>query len=190
MAKLHVGDKMPDFTFNTAYESGKTVHEVIGTKGKTIFWVLRYIGCTTCRYDVHMMASRYQDFLDLDAQIYVVMQSEQETAREDLKEMPLPFDIICDSKMEIYSALEILPALSREDRMPKDPEGIRKLEEKKQRIKELGLVHGKYEGNEQQLPALFIVERDGTVSYAHYAKNSIDMPSVDEMLKILKDMGK
>jgi len=35
---------------------------------------------------------------------------------------------------------------------------------------------------------LFVVDQDGTVSYAHYAKNSIDMPTVDEMLEVIKNI--
>ncbi len=188
MSKLSVGDKMPNFVFNTAYENSKTVEEVLRQKSKTVFWVLRYIGCTTCRYDVHVMSTRYQEFLDLDTQIYVVMQSEPINVREDLKDIKLPFDIICDTGMDIYKSLEIHAAACKEDRMPTDPSDIAKLEEKKKKVQESGIVHGKYEGNEQQLPALFVVERDSTVSYSHYAKNSIDMPTVDEMLNIIKNM--
>ena len=188
MAKLVVGDKMPNFIFNTAYESNKTVEKVIKEKKRTVFWVLRYIGCTTCRYDVHVMASRYQKFLDLDTQIYVVMQSEPANVREDLKDAKLPFDIICDPAMEIYRSLEIRPAASQQDRLPTALAEIAKLEEKKKKVAEAGFVHGKYEGDEQQLPALFVVECDGTVSFAHYAKNSIDMPTVDEMLKVLREL--
>lgn len=186
MAKLSLGDKMPNFTFDTAYETGKTVKEVIQNKKNTIFWVLRYIGCPTCRYDVHMMAERYQEFLALDTQILVVMQSEPAVVREDLKDTKLPFAIICDSKMEFYQSLQIPATACKEDRMPTDPAGIEKLEEKRKKVKEAGFVHGKYEGNEQQLPALFVVRQDGTTVYVHYAQNSIDMPTVDEMLKIIK----
>lgn len=186
MAKLQVGNQMPNFTFNTAYETGKTVEVALKGKSKTIFWVLRYIGCTSCRYDVHMLAERYQEFLALDTQIYVVMQSEAAIVREDLKDSKLPFDIICDTDMEIYRSLEIMAAACKEDRMPVDPKEIAKLEEKKKKIKEAGFVHGKYEGNEQQLPALFMVDPHSTVIYAHYAQNSIDMPSVEEMLAIIK----
>ena len=60
---------------------------------------------------------------------------------------------------------------------------------KKQKIKEAGFVHGKYEGNEQQLPAMFDVDPDGSVVYAHYAKNSIDMPTVEEMFRILDGLS-
>ena len=188
MARLSVGDRMPNFTFDTAYENAKTVESSLKGKKRTVFWVLRYIGCTVCRYDVHVIFTRYREFLDLDAQVFVVMQSEPKNVREELKDAKLPFDIICDTGMEIYEALEIRAAATKEDMRPADPEGIAKMEGKRNKAKESGFVHGKYEGNEQQLPAIFIVERDGTVSYAHYAKNIIDMPTVDEMLDILGKM--
>ncbi len=187
MARLNVGDRMPDFAFDTAYERGLTVNKVLPKAKRTVFWVLRYIGCTTCRYDVHILAQEYARFEKAGAQLFVVMQSQPENVRADLADNRLPFEIVCDPQMRIYDALEIYAAPSKEARMPTDPEQIKKLEEKKQRVKEAGFVHGKYEGNEQQLPALFVVEQDGVVSYAHYAKNSIDMPTPDEMLKWLEE---
>lgn len=75
MAKLQVGDKMPSFTFQTESQSGLTTESVL-RGGRTVFWVLRYIGCTTCRYDVHQIAARYGDFQKRGAQVYVVMQSD------------------------------------------------------------------------------------------------------------------
>jgi hypothetical protein len=42
-----------------------------------------------------------------------------------------------------------------------------------------------YEGNEQQLPALFIIDEQGTVTCAHYAQNIMDMPLIDDVLKLL-----
>jgi len=188
VAKLFIGDKMPNFFFDTIYENGKSVYEILGKKERTVFWILRYIGCTTCRYDVHVMSLRYQEFIDLDAQIYVVMQSEASNVRDDLKEMKLPFDIICDPKMEIYQKFEIPDVTCKQDMMPTDSADLAKLAEKRMRIEEAGIVHGKYEGNELQLPAFFVIERDGTVSYAHYAKNIIDMPTVDEILNLLREI--
>jgi peroxiredoxin len=187
MAKLAINDKMPDFKFDTVYEQGKTVAETIQSKKHTIFWVLRYIGCPTCRYDVHNMFLHYAEFTALDAQILVVMQSDPAVVKETLEEHKLPFDIICDPKMEIYNRFQISAAASREDRMPTDPEEIERLDKKRAQVKASGFVHGKYEGNEQQLPAIFLVRQDGTVTYAHYAKNSIDMPTIDDILKIIKN---
>ncbi len=88
MAKLHVGDKMPFFTFQTESQSGLTTESVL-RNGRTVFWVLRYIGCTTCRYDIHQIAAYYEEFQKRGVQVYVVMQSDPAVVREDLKDSPL-----------------------------------------------------------------------------------------------------
>jgi len=188
MSKISAGNKIPNFEFNTAYENNVTVESILKKKEKTVFWVVRYIGCPPCRLDVHLIAKEYEKFLELNTQVFVVMQSEQATIREDLKDVKLPFDIICDSKMKFYKELEILPAASMEELAPKNQEDIAKWKEKIKNIKEAGFVHGKYEGDEQQLPALFIVDREGTVEYAHYGKNIVDMPTVYEVLRIINNL--
>ena len=188
MSKLTVGSQFPDFKFNTGYKTGLTVNEEVKKAEKTIFWVLRYIGCTTCRYDVHLLSQRYAEFKALGAQILVVMQSEPATVQNDLKDSPLPFEIICDVDQEIYKTLEIRATETREERQPTSPEDIAKWQTKIAAVKASGFVHGKYEGNEQQLPAFFVTDSDAKVLYAHYAANSIDMPTVDEALEIVKKL--
>lgn len=51
------------------------------------------------------------------------------------------------------------------------------------------MVHGAYEGREQQLPALFVLDQTGTAKYVHYAENSIDMPSVEEVITVLEHLA-
>ena len=182
MAKLRVGDRMPDLAFHTGYEEGRSV--LASLKGKTVFWVLRYIGCTVCRYDVHLIAQRYDEFRAKGAQVFVVMQSDSAHVRRDLESTGtvLPFDIICDETQEFYRTLSIEAAESMEALTAGCMDALRV---KGGKAKECGFAHGDYEGNEQQLPALFIVEEDGTVSYAHYAADLMDMPTVDEVLALL-----
>lgn len=182
MARVRVNDAFPGFTFSTAYEDDLNSKDIL--KGKTVFWFLRYIGCTVCRYDVHLLQERYDEFLKKGAQVYVAMQSDREHVRKDLESTgtKLPFSIICDPEQKIYELLDIVPAESMEALT----EGVREqLKEKGGKARELGFVHGDYEGNEQQLPALFIVNEDGTVAYAHYARNIMDMPLIDDVLAIL-----
>ncbi len=182
MAKLEKGAMMPDFTFNTGYKTGLKVSEVVKDAERTIFWVLRYIGCTTCRYDVHVLAGRYNEFVNKGAQIYVVMQSDAAIVRRDLEGYEMPFEIICDTEMEIYKELEI-GSFDKDE--PRAPATMEKIMEKVGKAKALGFEHGDYEGNEQQLPALFVTGKDAKVIYAHYAKDGADMPNADEMLAIL-----
>ena len=87
MAKYQVGDKMPQFVFDTAYQTQVKIEDVL--EGKTVFWVLRYIGCTVCRYDVHLIQERYQEFKDKNAKVFVVMQSDQQHIQNDLKDIQL-----------------------------------------------------------------------------------------------------
>ena len=180
MSKVVVGDQIPDFVFDKANASGVHLHQVL--KGKTVLWVLRYIGCTVCRYDVHLIQQNYQKFVDKGAQVFVVMQSDVPHIQKDLEGVDLPFDIICDPQMNIYKTLEILPAASKEELLG---DGLEKLQKKGAAAAEAGFSHGDYEGDESQLPALFIVEEDAKISYAHYAKSIMDMPTVNDVLEML-----
>ncbi len=182
MPKLQTGETMPNFTFQTAFEQGKTVEELVKKADKTVFWVLRYIGCTVCRYDVSEIQRRYDEFKAKNAQVVVVMQSDPEVLKESLAEEKLPFDIICDTDMQIYNSLEIKPAESMQALVGED---MAKLQEKGAKAKAKGFSHGKYEGDEQQLPAMFITDKEGKVLYAHYGKTIMDMPTVDEVLEML-----
>lgn len=180
MEKYKKGDMFPELTFKTAYRQNVQTRDIL--KGKTVFWVLRYIGCPVCRLDVAIIAKRYEEFKEKGAQVFVVMQSDPEHIRESLKDIELPFEIICDEDMKFYKQLHILPADSFEVLAGAMKEEFRK---KSTEAEEVGFTHGDYEGDELQLPALFIVDAAGTIVFAHYAGELMDMPDVDEVLEHL-----
>jgi len=182
MAKLQNGEKFPDFSFHTASGKDLTSGETVKKAKKTVFWFLRYVGCTTCRYDIHLIKTRYKEFTDRGYQVLVVLQSTPESVNLDLKDDPSPYEIITDPDQTIYKNFEIEAPEDKEARRPKEAADVAKWEAKIAKVKASGFVHGRYEGNENQLPALFIVAPDSTILLAHYAKNSIDMPTVDELL--------
>ncbi|MBQ3272011.1 MAG: AhpC/TSA family protein [Solobacterium sp.] len=177
--KLKTGDRFPEMTFRTVFEDNVTTGDVL--TGTTVFWVLRYIGCPVCRLDIHDIAAHIGEFKDRNARVYVVLQSDQEHMRQALQETPLPLEFICDPEMEFYRQLEIRPARNMRALAGNIFRTMAKLNAARKR----GLKHGDYEGNEQQLPALFIVAGDGTVQYAHYAADLADMPSVKDVLAFL-----
>lgn len=178
MAKLVKGDKFPNFTVDTAFENGLTIEKIVDGK-PTMFVVLRYIGCTVCRYDVHVLTERYNEFKEKGVNVVVVMQSTPDKVQRDLAGSTLPFHLICDSKEEIYKELSIEAAKDMPSLVGND---MAKLQEKGAKAAAAGFKHGDYEGIEEQLPAFFFVNPDLTVREAHYAKTIVDMPSVDEML--------
>lgn len=180
MSRIQIGEKLPDFMISTQDQTDVTLHSLL--KGKTILRVLRYIGCPSCRLDVHEIAVRYGEFTKRQAQVLVVMQSTQKNLNDALAGETLPLSIVCDPDMAIYKALAIRAAADKTELIGDDPAAMLAIRD---RVQAQGYAHGIYEGDELQLPAMFIVDEDATVLYAHYAKSIPDMPSVDEMLKLL-----
>lgn len=176
--KLEVGNIFPNFTVDTVYERKLSLKEMVGDK-KTVLLFLRYAGCTLCRFDMMVLKDEYEKITELGGKVLVVLQSDPDKLSSEIDKDFYPYDIICDPSQDIYAQLEIKPANSQEEMIgPKTMEKIKKVEES-------GLTHGDYEGNEMQLPAAFIVDKDLTVLYEHYATNITDMPSVDELANLL-----
>ena len=181
MAKLQTGDRFPDLAVDLLY-GGSTTASALFQTPKTVLWCLRYIGCTVCRYDIHIAAQRYGEVKNKNARIVFMLQSDKELLKEELKDTPLPFDIICDPSMKLYEALDIRPAESMEALLGGQLEALKAKGEAAQAA---GFSHGKYEGNEQQLPAMFLVDENGTVLQAIYAENIVGLPTLDELLQML-----
>lgn len=180
--KLVKGEKMTDFTYLSPYREGEQhLADFLGGK-KTYVVFLRYYGCTACRVDMHHFAQRFQDFEEKMTNLMVVLQSDPAVVREEAEIGTFPFELACDPEQNVYKMFEIEPAKS----MAKlAGAGIFKLLSKGSEAKKLGFEHGKYEGDEQQLPAIVLVNEEGVIEYSHYAKHLTDMPSVDEMLSKL-----
>ncbi|MBS4784730.1 MAG: redoxin domain-containing protein [Clostridiales bacterium] len=170
------GDKAIDFTYNTPYGKTMTLSEKVKQADKTYLIFLRYYGCTICQLDIKAYRENYQKFLDKNAQILLVLQSEPSTIAEGITEAELKFDVACDPNQELYKAYQIGAA--------KNKLGLASIKtiRKMQAAKKSGLVHGAYEGNEMQLPALFLLDSNMNVVYAHRAKSAGDMPEISDML--------
>ena len=180
--RLECGNLFPDFTVTTQKRDNVQLHDIVNRK--TVFWIIRYIGCTVCRYDVHLLMQKYHEIAEAGYDLFVVMQSDKEHVIKDLKDTDLPFEIICDSDQQIYQTLQILPAESSQQLAG---DSIDLLKEKISLAREAGFTHGDYEGNELQLPALFIVDGAMDVTLAHYGTAIMDMPTVDELITMLAD---
>ena len=178
--KYHIGELFPDLTIKTAFHEDRKVSDVL--YGKTIFWVLRYIGCPVCRLDVTLIAQRYREFVQKGSQVFVVMQSDKEHLRNSISPADLPFEIVCDSDQTFYKTLMIRPAASLDALAGTMTD---KLQTKGGLAEQYGFTHGDYEGNELQLPAMFLVDENRKILYVHYATELADMPTIDDVLELL-----
>jgi hypothetical protein len=121
----------------------------------------------------------------------VATQSSPEILRSQLKKEEIPFEIFCDPEGSLYRLFDIgylhvgffMRGLSGTP--PKPPQYDERLEAKLAEAKALGITHGLYEGNEQQLPAVFAADEKQKILLAHYSKDLVDIPDTDTLLSYL-----
>ena len=83
------------------------------------------------------------------------------------------------SEQQLFQQFEVIPAKSMLGMLSL------KVFSKMKRAKEAGLTHGKYEGEEKQLPAAFLLSNKGEVIFAHYARNLTDLPTPAQFLDMV-----
>ncbi|NMB44354.1 MAG: redoxin domain-containing protein [Clostridiales bacterium] len=176
--KLEVGQYMPNFLYNTPYNENINYLENIKGK-KSVLLFLRYYGCTVCQLDLIEIQENIGEFNKRNIDIKVVLQSSIENMKKNLEQKPLDYEIICDPLGELYKKFDIKPAKS------KIKLGGGNTLKKIQRARKAGLKHGEYEGDELQLPAIFIVDESGKIIYSHYAENVAGIPRAKDILNIV-----
>lgn len=181
MSKLSVGETIPDFTFDTSFETGRTLSDTAGKiGGKTALVFLRYYGCTLCQYDIHQFAEAHGKIVAAGGQMLIVLQSDPAKLAGQMKPGDLPFDVICDPDQTLYKKFEILPAKSKAKMA--DFKTVRKIA----KATAGGFKHGDFEGDELQLPAVFVLKPDMVLTYVHYGVSAGDVPSPAELAGLLK----
>ena len=136
--------------------------------------------CTLCQYDIHQLAENYHQITDVGGQVIVVLQSDPTGLAQELQPDTFPFSILCDPKAALYERFGIQPAAS----MAKMADAGTMLKIAKATAS--GYKHGAYEGNELQLPACFVVDKERKILYAHYGKSAGNTPDARTLASLLK----
>lgn len=175
---LKKGDVFPDFLYQSYDGSTKDLYTQIGQSPAAIIF-LRYVGCTKCQLDIHELLACQEEITNKGIKVFVVFQSALSTAQESLQHFP--FEIICDPTQALYRRFGVLPAQTKEEFLDiaHFSEEHKTFQEKKAA---LGLVHGAYEGNELQKPAIFLLDAEKRIFFLHYADSLMDMPLVESWL--------
>lgn len=179
MAVLSKGDIFPDIE----YISGRDTKERLSARQggfRAVVLFLRYYGCPLCQLDIHTLAENAARLSSRRVRPFVVLQSPPETLKDIASDSPLEF--ICDPEMKLYRAFGVKAADAQERALNLD-KNLARLQEKDRQIKALGITHGKSEGEEQQLPAIFLLDEARKILYAHYASDILDMPSLEEWMR-------
>jgi len=172
--KIPSGSTAPDFTFKTAWDDSMSLYELLKKRGVILFF-LRYKGCPLCQMKIAELKNEWKKATDKGYTGLVILQSSAEAIQADCAKDDFPFTVVCDPQgkiFELYGVTEAtvfgyiaLPVI------------LRAL---KAAIK--GYRHGKKEGREMQLPAVFLVDKNKTVRYSYYGTNISDVPPLDQVL--------
>lgn len=175
--KLEVGKKIEDFAFCTQNGCKDSFLNEL-KEDKNVLLFLRYIGCTVCSLAILEIKDKYKEIKANGVEVYVVLQSDPEVLAEEIKDFDIPFEIIVDPEMKLYEKFSL-------ERVEDIQDGLGgKTMDRIAKANELGLEHGKYEGDENQLPATFVLDKDGVVTYAKYGEDLTDTLYADDMINL------
>ncbi|MCE5196557.1 MAG: redoxin domain-containing protein [Negativicutes bacterium] len=179
MSKLVQGQIAPDFTFRTPWLENQKFSEWVAKAPKTILIFSRYYGCSLCQLDIAEMAEAYPKFAAKGVQVLIALQSAPETMQAELNEDSLPFPIILDPEQTIYHLYDL--NVAEDLKKAVSLKTLSRLAKAKSR----GFQHGKYEGEENQLQAALILDRNRQVLFVKYAESLADIPDAEELLALL-----
>ena len=175
---LNIGDKTPDFKYVTPWVSDLNFYESINnTTGILIF--LRYIGCPICQLEMSNIRKNINLTDKKSIKVFVVLQSSPEIISSLCSSDEWPFEIICDSEEKIFKQYFVKSASIIKYLHPSGLlAGIKAIFK--------GYKHGKFEGNEKQLPAAFIISNKKIITYVYYGKRINDIPQLKKLVENIK----
>jgi len=172
--KLKTGDFAPLFTAADALGREFSLADYNGKKNVVLVF-LRYAGCPLCQMALGAMKASYNEFESKDAVVAAFIQSPRERLAEAGDVSEFPFHIIPDPEEHIYRIYGVgstnILGLANPNVLIRGLKATAK-----------GYKQGKMEGNLWQLPADFIVGKDGRLTLARIGKDVSDNLPVSELL--------
>jgi D-cysteine desulfhydrase len=167
-AQITAGMEAPDFSFTSPLRGDLRFYDFLGSGGVLLIF-LRYMGCPLCQMKIDGFISSQALLEERELNLLIVLQSPPESVQAFYGETGIPFTFVCDPDEKIYQLYGVEPGSIFQYLTP----GVIK---KALKAKKKGYRHGKKEGREMQLPALFLVDPDGKVEYAFYGRHVGDVP--------------
>lgn len=175
-SRLSINDIAPKFHLRGVDENSVTLDSFKGRAFALIF--TRYVGCPVCQMHTIEYKRRYRELADAGLEIVMIFQSTTERLKQYSVKEVLPFPALSDAKGVSYQTYGVdaglLGFLSVKNISPI----VRSLKS--------GHKHGRFEGNEFQYPAAFIIDENQKIKYTHYGKTVTDSLGADELLAIYK----
>lgn len=173
--KLSSGDFAPDFALMDGMNN--TVRLSDYERKSLIVIFTRYVGCPVCQMDTINYAKAYSRVTEREMELIVVFQSAPEILKEYVGTKILPYIALSDVQRQSYSDYHVKSGVGGF----LSPKNIGPLLKSVRQ----GNRHGKFEGNEFQYPAVFVLDKNHKISFAYYGKTITDSLSIENILENL-----
>ena len=168
------GAKIQPFTFTD--QTGATKNFPDDFKGgKTAIFFLRHLGCPLCKAKIAELKAASARFQAASVSLVVVVQSTVKRVREFADQEKIPYLLVADREKILYNRFEVRRGGLKEFTAPAAFAAT-------VRAALQGHMHGRFEGDEFQVPAAFLLSPQAEVLFAHYGKDISDFGKVDELL--------
>lgn len=176
MSHLIKGNLASNFEYLCAFDkTSKSYFEECQNK-KSVIYFLRYVGCLVCQLDIKRINDSIASFRNKNVEIFVVIQSSIESIEAYNSVQKINFRFVSDSSSQIYKRYLVTKGNIFQFLHPNSiPKVFKSLKS--------GFRHGKFEGEETQLPAVFIVNENHIINYSYYGSYISDLPTIDEILQ-------
>jgi len=179
--KVETGDRAPDFVVKDIDGRFISSRELYGNRNILIFFS-RYIGCSWCQMFIVDLIKYRKNIENLDCEVIVITESPTDAVREYRPE-GIFFYMVSDQGKELYSLFGV---------------------KKKGRVFTKGVitksfgflrylskyiyVTGGLKGDTYQVPAVFIIGKDGIVKYVFISDDIASHPPVPDLIKFLSGL--
>ena len=143
-------------------------------KGPVALFFLRHQGCVFCREHAVTLREEYATFQRAGVEVAILLMSSPERVAAIQEELKLPYPCLADPTQAAYRAYEVpRGGWSQVAGFRVWGAGLRAMWK--------GGI-GWPQGDLNQLPAAFVVDREGIVRFAHRATHSADLPDHEAMI--------
>lgn len=191
---LTVGTKLEHFVYDSV--RGKRQHLDQTIQKPTLLVFSRYYECEICRAVLAMLTAAFPALKLKGYDVKVILQSDMETIRRAAGKYP--FELIADPEKILYDQYNVFEADSFVQMLAGDKLYHTFVGKNVKKLLNTDMVHSiasALDGDDAspdngprplQLNAFIAVDKNRTVTYAHYCKTIADFPSVRELLVGIK----
>jgi thioredoxin-dependent peroxiredoxin len=167
--KLKAGEKAPAFIATDILGNTINLSEIHNEKIFLSFF--RYAECAMCNLQIAKIIKSKELLEANDIKLIAIFESPAESLKTSIADRhQFNFTIIADTKRELYNLYRVKPSWLK-TLQTMTVKGFQHLYQ----AKKLGFkIGGKVEGSFNQIPADFLISKNGIIQIAHYGNSVID----------------